>query len=315
MTTERARGGSARKRMAPIRAWLERKFVWHVWERMLEIEFVDRSVALAGKAFVSFFPLVITVAAFMPEDARESLVGSVTLQLGLRGDALTVTRDAFGSAEDVQRATGLLGLLLTIFFASSFTTALQRGFFHAWRRPRHGGIGHYWRGIVCLLSALAGMTVLGAVAGAAGDGLSVGVLAILTLAMSSGLWWFWAWFLLMGDVRARVLAPTGLAIGLLTSLYATSSPIWMPENVTSNEAQFGIFGVALALIAWFSGAASCILVGACAGVVVAEGPGRLGSFIRGGRAETLTAGAAPPLPPPVRALSVRNAFRSTDDDT
>jgi hypothetical protein len=30
---------------------------------MLEIEFVDRSVALAGKAFVSFFPLVIVVAA------------------------------------------------------------------------------------------------------------------------------------------------------------------------------------------------------------------------------------------------------------
>jgi hypothetical protein len=29
---------------------------------MLEIEFVDRSIALAGKAFVSFFPLVIVVA-------------------------------------------------------------------------------------------------------------------------------------------------------------------------------------------------------------------------------------------------------------
>ena len=37
-----------------------------VWDRMLEIEFVDRSVALAGKAFVSFFPLVIVVASFMP---------------------------------------------------------------------------------------------------------------------------------------------------------------------------------------------------------------------------------------------------------
>jgi len=37
---------------------------------MLEIEFVDRSVALAGKAFVSFFPLVIVVAAFVPERIR-----------------------------------------------------------------------------------------------------------------------------------------------------------------------------------------------------------------------------------------------------
>jgi hypothetical protein len=27
--------------------------LWRVWERLLEIEFVDRSIALAGKAFVS----------------------------------------------------------------------------------------------------------------------------------------------------------------------------------------------------------------------------------------------------------------------
>ena len=40
---------------------------------MLEIEFVDRSVALAGKAFVSFFPLVIVVAAFVPQSIRSSI--------------------------------------------------------------------------------------------------------------------------------------------------------------------------------------------------------------------------------------------------
>jgi membrane protein len=313
MTDASGGSGTLPRRRTPVRTWLHGTFVWRVWERMLEIEFVDRSVALAGKAFVSFFPLVITVAAFMPEAARASIIGGLTMQLGLQGDALTMTRDAFGSAEDVQRATGLLGLALTIFFASSFTTALQRGFFHAWRRPRHGGIAHYWRGIVCLLTALAGMTLLGALAGAADGGLAVGVLAVLTLVMASGLWWFVAWFLLMGDVRARVLVPTGVFIGVATSMYAASSTIWMPENVTSNEAQFGVFGVALALIAWFSGAASCILIGACAGAVLAAEPGRLGRFIRGGQPQTLTAGAAPPLPPPARALGVRNAFRSTDD--
>ena len=62
-----------RERLAVLRARLERLLVWRVWERMLEIEFVDRSVALAGKAFVSFFPLVIVVAAFVPRaSARRS---------------------------------------------------------------------------------------------------------------------------------------------------------------------------------------------------------------------------------------------------
>ena len=32
----------------------QRTLLWQIWARMLEIEFVDRSVALAGKAFVSF---------------------------------------------------------------------------------------------------------------------------------------------------------------------------------------------------------------------------------------------------------------------
>ena len=29
-------------------------------------EFIDRSIALAGNAFISFFPLIIVIAAFMP---------------------------------------------------------------------------------------------------------------------------------------------------------------------------------------------------------------------------------------------------------
>ena len=69
--------------------------------------------------------------------------------------------------------------------------------------------------------------------------------------------------------------------GVATAAYAASATIWMPEVVTSNEEQFGVFGVALALVTWFSGAAICILVGACAGVVLAEDPGRIGTLVRG----------------------------------
>ena len=63
-----------RKRITAVRTRLERLLLWRVWERMLEIEFVDRSIALAGKAFVSFFPLVIVIAAFMPDGIRRSII-------------------------------------------------------------------------------------------------------------------------------------------------------------------------------------------------------------------------------------------------
>jgi hypothetical protein len=94
---------------------LERLLLWRVWERLLEIEFVDRSIALAGKAFVSFFLLVIVVAAFVPEGVRASIVTTLIDRLGLAGEALTATREAFATSNDIREATGVLGLVLTIF--------------------------------------------------------------------------------------------------------------------------------------------------------------------------------------------------------
>ena len=130
--------GDAHGRSSSLRSRLHASFLWRIWERLLEIEFVDRSIALAAKGFVSFFPLVIVVAAFMPERIRTSIVTALQTRLGMQGDALTIARQAFASADDIRRATGALGLVLTILFASSFTTALGRVYVRVWRRPRPG---------------------------------------------------------------------------------------------------------------------------------------------------------------------------------
>jgi membrane protein len=305
--------GVIRERIARVRTWLERLLIWRVWERMLEIEFVDRSVALAGKAFVSFFPLVIVVAAFVPERTRASIISTLAGRLGLRGDSFSLVQASFDSSDDIRKATGLFGLVLTIFFATSFTTALQRVYLRAWRRPLHSGVDTYWRGATWLLAMLVSLAVLGRLRDAVGEGAGIVVWAAVALAVNIGIWWFTAWWLLLGNVRVRVLAPTAVITGCAMAGFALSASVWMPEVVTRNEAQFGLFGVALALVTWFSGAATCVLVGACAGPVLAEDTGRLGRFIRGGEPRTLNAGAPPELPPPTRDLSLRDAFRSGED--
>jgi hypothetical protein len=89
----------------------------------------------------------------------------------------------------------------------------------------------------------------------------------------------------------------------------------MPGVVTRNFSQFGFFGIALALVTWFSGTAICILVGACAGAVFATDTGRVGELIRGPADTLLVAGAEPFLPAPDRARrGLRAAFRPTQDD-
>ena len=160
---------------------------------------------------------------------------------------------------------------------------------------------------------LVGAAVLGGLRGALGGPLGLGLFAVVSLVAVSGLWWFTAWFLLLGDVRARVLLPSAIVTGLAMSLYAVSATVWMPSVVTDNEAQFGFFGVALSLVAWFSGASICVLVGACAGPVFADDPGWIGTLVRGGSDVTLTAEASPPLPAPARELTLRDAFTSGED--
>ena len=143
------------------------------------------------------------------------------------------------------------------------------------------------------------MAFLGALRGTLGNGRSASrCFAVVSLATTLALWWFTAWFLLLGEVRARVLVPTGVITGVAMAVFAVSATVWMPDVVTRNEGQFGFFGVALALVTWFSGAAICILVGACAGRCSPRTRDRSGTFVRGRRSSTLTTAPARPSRPP-----------------
>jgi uncharacterized BrkB/YihY/UPF0761 family membrane protein len=313
--TSRRAVEKVRGRAQAIRGWAEQTLLWKIWDRMLETEFIDRSIALAGKAFISFFPLIIVVAAFVPPRLRRSIFTTLTHRLGITGASLATVQQAFASAADIRRATGLLGLILAVFYASSFTTALRRAYLRAWRRPPVGkAAGKYVRGVIWVAAFLVYMALLGGVRSVLGDGVTIAAFVVVALALSTGIWWFTAWLMLKGQVRLRVLLPSGLITGIALSVYALSATLWMPNNVTSNNHQYGIFGVALALVAWFSGAAICIVVGACAGPVLAEDPGPIGRLVRGGAASPLIEGALPPLPPPVRSLRLADAFSPSDDD-
>jgi membrane protein len=263
---------------------------------------------------VSFFPLVIVVAAFLPSHMRTNIFTTLTHRLGIRGQSLSLSKQAFASANDVRKATGILGLIFTIFFASSFTTALQRVYLRTWRRPRDLKVGSYTRGLSWLIALLVYITVVGAIGRALSGNVGIGLAVIIAIALSVSWWTFTAWYLLLGHVRWRVLLPTGAITAIAMILYALSANVWMPETVTSNTKQFGFFGVALALVTWFSGAAICILASASIGVVLVEDRGRIGEFLRGGGG-LLIPGAPPPLEAPTQPRRLRDAFAPLSDDS
>ena len=175
----------------------------------------------------------------------------------------------------------MLGLVLTIFFATSFTTALARVYQRAWRRPPLRGHGAYWRGAVWLCAQLATMALLGAIRGVL-DG-SVGLVAFGAAVRGRDDRPVVVQLLVVPGRRGPAPCPARHRgrTALLLLGYVLSATVWMPRIVSSNEEQFGVFGIALALVSWFSGAAICILLGACAGPVLAEDSGATGTWIRG----------------------------------
>ena len=180
------------------------------------------------------------------------------------------------------------------------------------------GAGHEGQqlhaGPAWLVAVLVNMAVLGALGRLLGGGAGLGLFLVVSLLVSCGFWWFTAWFLLLNQVRGRVLVPTGLITGVAMAGYAVSATIWMPQVVSRNEAQFGFIGVALALVTWFSGATICILAGAAGGAVLAEDDGPIGALVRGREPGLLVEGAPPSLPPPAQPPRLSQAFQPTEDD-
>jgi membrane protein len=276
---------------------VERSILWRIWLRLVENEFVDRSVALAAKAFVALLPMLVLIAAFRPEVVRSSIIGTMQRRLGVEDEALTLVRDAFATPEATRSATGVIGLILVLLYATSFTTALQRTYLRVWRRPPSRGPSNHARGLVWLAGLVALMSMLGVIRRGLTGLPGTTAFALLALLASVTAWWATSWLMLRGEVRWRPLLATAVLTAVATNLYAASASLWMPRTIQQNEMQFGFFGVALALVTWLVGLSFLIVVATCTAAVLADDPGMVGRLLRGGHTSALVPGAASPQPP------------------
>lgn len=304
----------SRHRVRRCAQWLESTPVGALWSRMLEVEFVDRSVALAAKLFVSFFPLLVITAALARDAVRDTIVAALMDRLGVSGGALGLVRQAFATPEATRAATGVLGVLLTVAFAVSFTTALQRAYLRAWRRPSGGGLRNKGRGALWVGGILVYVMVLAFARNLIGGDIGAVGVWVAGVAVGTLLWWWTAWLMLRGEVRWRPLFPTAVFTAAGISLYAAAADVWMPFTVTDNFRQFGAFGVALSFVTFFTGMAFVVVIGAVLGPVLAEADDPLGRWLRHGAASPLMPTAAPPLPGPRRPMRLSDGFGGDSSD-
>jgi membrane protein len=304
----RSRRATAISMLARARRWFDASLLGRWWLQLLDLQFVDRAVALAAKAFVAFLPGVLTFAALAPERTRRNMAATMERRLGLSGKSLELVQSTLAAGDPVSSSTSVLSVILLLFYATTFTSALQRLFLSAWHRPTSRDRvrelkGLAWLAIVVMLLALFN-GLYRAFSGLVGTSF-VAVLGFGTVVM---LWWWTSYVMLRRQVRWRPLLPPAIAMAAGSSIYVASAAAWVPRSMVANQEQFGFFGVSMTLVSWFVGGCFIMVASVALGPVLATESGWIGRLIRGRHDDLLRPGAPACVSPIGEPVSPQRIF-------
>jgi membrane protein len=238
-------------------------FVRRCLQRLVQLEFVDRSVALASLTFTALIPLGVVVGSAVPGIHREDFADSIVERFDLDERTAKLVEQAFSPPAGVQASLSVLGVLLLIVSALSFTRALQRVYETAWRLPRLG-VRATPSGLVWLAGVIAFLSIFGGLRSAVVDLSRPVASVIVALACAGAVWMFTPWMLLSRRVAWRALVPTAALTAVGMTCLSIAGIVYMPRSISSSAASYGTIGVAIAMVSWFV-AAGFVLVG-CAAV-------------------------------------------------
>jgi membrane protein len=230
--------------------------------RFVELEGFDRSMALAGQGFAALLPLLIVIGSISPPDG-DDLAEALIERFDMSGSAAETLRVTLAEPSDA--GFGVLGVVLLVISALSFTRAMQRLYIRAWRLDKLGLRANAW-GLAWLGVFVAFWSLQPAIVA-----LFDGVVALCVALTISTLLWLWTpWLLTARRIAWRRLVPQALltAIGLLA--LAIGGAIYLPRAIGSASAQFGILGVAFTLLSLLFALSFVLVVAAAVGATLAE---------------------------------------------
>jgi membrane protein len=231
--------------------------------RFVELQGFDRAVALAGQAFTALIPLLIVYTSLVSRATGRDFADELVRVFGLSGSAATDLRHAFAPAGEVQSEVSSFGTLLLVVSALSFARALQRLYQLAWDQPSLGLKAAKW-GLIWLMLVIAVVTLRPLIVSGVGDLVRL----ILSLAIAGVAWLLTPFVLLGRRVAWRRLVPTALLTGFGMTALAACSAVWMPRTIATSAAQFGVIGVAFAMLSWLVGAGVVLVLAAAGGAVI-----------------------------------------------
>jgi membrane protein len=235
--------------------------------RFLELEGFDRSMALAGQAFATLLPLMIvfgTVAQGSSEEVADDLID----RLDISGSAADVLRQTV--SQPPESGLSVVGGVLLVISALSFTRAMQRLYVRAWRLEPLGLRGNVW-GLLWLAVFIAFWSLQPAVVE-----LFEGVTAlVVSLAVSTLLWLSTPWLLVARRISWRRLLPQAFLTAVGMAGLGAGAAIYLPRAVASASSEFGVLGVAFTLLSLLFAFSFVLVVTAAFGASLSDPVSRL----------------------------------------
>lgn len=170
---------SWKERLRGLHARIEGRFpvVTELTGRLLSTNLLDGATRLASQAFLASVPLLFAVAAFAPQGVRDQLRESLRTMFGLTGQADAQLQKVLGSStgKNLRETTGVVGLLMALISATSFSRAMARVCERAWQLPKSRTRIAAWRWFAWLLALLLVVFMEGPIREGFGAGLWIGI--------------------------------------------------------------------------------------------------------------------------------------------
>jgi membrane protein len=232
---------------------------------LVELNVVERGVAIGSYAFTSLIPLLTVYGALADKVGAGDFADRLSREFNLTGSAAASLHQAFAPAGEVTQGITVFSFILLVASALTLSRGLQRLYQGAYGVPPLGLRGTPWG--LLWLALIPVFLESRALVGAVVHGLLATVLGI---AIAAAVWTVTPYVLLGRRLGWRVLLPGGLVTALAMSALAVATVLYLPHSVTTSAAQYGLIGVAFALLGWLVVGGFVLVGAAAAGAVLAS---------------------------------------------
>ncbi len=227
--------------------WLRPAFVLRALTRFQRMVGFDRAIALASSSLTALIPIAILLGSVLSQGDAHRVADKIISRYGLTGAGADAVREVLSPTGGTGTDISVIGVLLLVVAALSFSRGVQRMFEQAWDlKP------------LSVRNTINDLTWLGGLVAYFGfswwvhgllDHSRVQVGANAVMVPFSVVFFAWGGRVLSAKrISWRELAPFAILVSVLVAICLTCAAIYLPHLFSSYASRYGVIGAVLAMI-------------------------------------------------------------------